>query len=577
MESKSDHKGALYVLEGPDGVGKSTIAQELADQLRREGVDVVLLSFPGRERGSLGKLVYALHHDSNSLGVTQVSPTSLQVLHIAAHVDSIDRTIRPAIEDGKTVILDRFWWSAVAYGSSDGVPPETLAALVALEKTAWGPLLPDAAFLITREQPFRAELSPAKWAKVCKAYKRLAGSEREFYPVKAVENSGPFPAVIEGIRKHMSGSLKMRKQRTEAVREDMAPIMTSVNVLRQWNPTCTTLVFDTYWRFAAERQAIFFRRFRAAEWPWTKDSILGEYKFTNAYRASDRVSQFLIHRVIYEEELSPPDMLFRILLFKIFNKIETWELLVRELGHIAWEDFDFQHCDKVLDEALESNKRIYSAAYIMPSGGQSFRHSRKHRNHLELLQMMMRDDLPDRVCAAKSMQELFDLLRRYPTVGDFLAYQYATDINYSPLTDFNEMSFVMPGPGAKDGIRKCFSDPGGLSEADLIRLVADRQQDEFTRLGLHFQDLWGRPLQLIDCQNIFCEVDKYARIAHPEIEGISGRSRIKQKYRVTEEPIEYWYPPKWGINDAVKVSAKSGGTGQRTGALPWNTTGHPSV
>jgi hypothetical protein len=33
-----------------------------------------------------------------------------------------------------------------------------------------------------------------------------------------------------------------------------------------------------------------------------------------------------------------------------------------------------------------------------------------------------------------------------------------TDLNYSGLTDFSEMEFVMPDPGAKDGIRKCFRD-----------------------------------------------------------------------------------------------------------------------
>ena len=149
---------------------------------------------------------------------------------------------------------------------------------------------------------------------------------------------------------------------------------------------------------------------------------------------------------------------------------------------------------------------------------------------------MMEDGLPARISDAKSMHEVFELLRAYPMIGDFLAYQYATDINYSTVTNFSEMSFVMPGPGAKDGLQKCFSDFGGLSEVDLIKLMADRQEDEFARLGLQFQNLWGRPLQLIDCQNLFCEVDKYARIAHPEVKGITGRSRIKQKFRTYPGP-----------------------------------------
>ncbi len=113
------------------------------------------------------------------------------------------------------------------------------------------------------------------------------------------------------------------------------------------------------------------------------------------------------------------------------------------------------------------------------------------------------------------------------------------------------MEFVVPGPGAIDGIRKCFLGAAGLSDADVIRFMAARQQAEFERLGLDFQDLWGRPLQLIDCQNLFCEVGKYARVAHPEIGGASGRTRIKRRFRPDTDPINYWHPPKWRINDAV--------------------------
>jgi len=76
------------------------------------------------------------------------------------------------------------------------------------------------------------------------------------------------------------------------------------------------------------------------------------------------------------------------------------------------------------------------------------------------------------------------------------------------------MDFVVPGPGAKDGIRKCFRDTGHLTEADIIRLMADVHEEQFARLGLRFRSLWGRRLQLIDCQNLFCEVSKYARCVH---------------------------------------------------------------
>jgi len=318
-------------------------------------------------------------------------------------------------------------------------------------------------------------------------------------------------------------------------------------------PAKQTVVYDTYWRFAAERQNIFSSRVAGSPPPWTHDPILKKHKFTNVYRASDRASQYLIRHVIYDGDKDPKEIFFRILLFKFFNKIETWELLLSKLGNISYAEYSFERYDNILTDAINKGSRIYSAAYIMPSGGRSSKYTRKHRMHLKLLEQMMHDELYARISDAPIMAKAFELLRSYPTIGNFLAYQYVTDINYSTLTNFSEMEFVVPGPGALDGIRKCFSDLGGLNEVDIIKIMTERQQMEFERLGLEFESLWSRPLQLIDCQNIFCEVAKYARLKHPEVVGLFGRTRIKQKYRITSEPISYWYPPKWGLNELIKA------------------------
>jgi hypothetical protein len=311
-------------------------------------------------------------------------------------------------------------------------------------------------------------------------------------------------------------------------------------------PTAT-YVLDTYWKFAAERQEIFFNRINRIT-QLTADPILLKHKFTNAYRAADRVSQYLISEIIYKGDQSPNELLFRILLFKLFNKIETWELLQAELGTVTWADFSFERYSEVLHQALHAGAPIYSGAYLMASGRSSFGYARKHENHLKLIEQMMHFQLADRIGAAKSLEAVYELLLSFPTIGKFLAYQYAIDINYSMLTDFSEMDFVMPGPGAKDGIRKCFSSLGDYKEADVITYVTDRQEQEFERLGIQFKSLWGRPLQLIDCQNLFCETDKYARLAHPEVNGISNRTRIKQRYSSRHQPVDYFFPPKWGLN-----------------------------
>lgn len=311
----------------------------------------------------------------------------------------------------------------------------------------------------------------------------------------------------------------------------------------------STAVFDSYWHFAAERQRIFFQRARGQQPPWTDDSILTRFRFTNAYRVADRVSQFLVRCVQGEGPQDPDSLFFRTLLFKLFNRIDTWQLLEAAIGPIAPDSYDFRTFDRVLSDAMSEGRRIYSAAYIMPSGGGEG--TRKHQMHLRLLEMMMKDRLPSRLAECKSMKGAFELMRSYPTIGDFLAYQYVTDLNYSTLLDYSEMDFVVPGPGARSGIQKCFADRGAYSEADVIRWMCEHQYEEFSKRGIEFQSLWGRPLQLIDCQNLFCEVDKYARVRHPEISGLSGRVRIKQEYRYNPAPVDYSLPPKWGLNQRI--------------------------
>jgi thymidylate kinase len=554
--------GQLYVFEGPDGVGKSELSRRLSQQLAASGIDCEHLAFPGQAAGTLGKHVYELHHHRERFDIERLSPTSLQLLHIAAHIDTIERRILPALRAGRTVVLDRFWWSTMVYGGVSGVDCRALNAMIQLELTTWGNVQPTALFLIQRHHPLRSE-PMNEWRRWRDVYEALAAEHAKRYPVYVIDNDGSIEEAMDTLARAFQSSLagsqssssKCGGQVALTFNRTKAPIRAPYT-FSALSPARPTVVFDTYWRFAAERQAIFFRRFAKLPPPWTDDPILREFKFTNAYRASDRASQFLIKHVIYEGEQSPEEVFFRTILFKLFNKIETWQLLTKEIEGIRYADYSFNRYDQVLTSAIASGQPIYSAAYIMPSGNGAFGTPRKHQAHLKLLERMMEDELPYRIAEARTMFTAFKLLRSYPMIGDFLAYQYVSDLNYSTLTDFNEMEFVVPGPGAHAGIHKCFESLGGLNESDLIKVVTVRQQAEFERLGLQFQALWGRLLQLIDCQNLFCEVDKYARLKHPEFVGISGRRRIKQKFRANLSPIDYWYPPKWGLNMNIAIAQR---------------------
>ena len=311
-------------------------------------------------------------------------------------------------------------------------------------------------------------------------------------------------------------------------------------------------VYDSYWQFAAKRFDIFIKRLTDIYGPWTNDLVIANNRFTNVFRASDRVSQYLI-KLQYEKETNTQDVFFRTMLFKLFNKIETYKLLLKRLGTVSYGDFSFNQYDNILANELEKGRTIYSAAYIMPSAGSVFGHKFKHSNHLALLSKMMEDKLYQKIQESNSLENVFQLLLGYPSIGNFLAFQYTIDLNYSTLLNFSEMDFVVAGPGAKNGITKCFQSLGDYSFEDIIRMMADDQEKECERLGIERPTLWGRSLQLIDCQNLFCEVDKYLRVTNPEIGGNTGRKRIKQKFTTGKGSISLFFPPKWDINTKMDL------------------------
>jgi hypothetical protein len=311
-------------------------------------------------------------------------------------------------------------------------------------------------------------------------------------------------------------------------------------------------VLRSYWFVAAERQNVYFKRLAGGLGPWTDDPILSRFRFTNAYRAADRVSQDLI-RAQYIGSQAPEDIVFRTILYRFFNKPSTWNLLVEEFGEISWRTFDVDKFDIALSRKLDRRETIYSAAYILPPP--PFGATRKHRNHLLLLEFMMKSGLVEDLLRAPSLKSVFEVIASYPSLGPFLAYQLAIDLNYSSLLNFDENDFVVAGPGAKSGIAKCFPDSGGLAPEEIIRWMVDNQEDEFEHYELDFQDLFGRPLTLIDCQNLFCETDKYARVAHPLVKGVGSRTRIKQQFSPVSLPSLPFFPPKWGLQSRVSEVA----------------------
>lgn len=184
-------KGKLIVFEGPDGVGKTRLSKFAANFLHEKDKSSYWMSFPGREEGTLGNLVYKVHHAPLDFDIRTITPAAKQALHIAAHLDAIESKILPLLSSGVNVILDRFWWSTWVYGINSGLDQNTLDKLIKLEQAVWSHNMPSLLFLVKANVPRERDEDFKFWQGLKSTYNDLAALEERLYPIKHIDNNGP--------------------------------------------------------------------------------------------------------------------------------------------------------------------------------------------------------------------------------------------------------------------------------------------------------------------------------------------------------------------------------------------------
>lgn len=187
--------GNLFIFEGPDGVGKTTLVQSTVDLLRENNIPLLSLSFPGKTLGTLGYLIDRVHHSPAELEVKQITPLAVQALHIAAHLDAIEARIKPALNDGITVLLDRTWWSTLVYSKVTKVNETVLRKLIEAEELCWGEVTPATVFLVQRASAFRAEHNEETFDALSRLYEEVASSQELRHPVVRIFNDDLYVSI----------------------------------------------------------------------------------------------------------------------------------------------------------------------------------------------------------------------------------------------------------------------------------------------------------------------------------------------------------------------------------------------
>lgn len=134
-------RGRFITLEGLEGSGKSTQIAVLEERLAERGISVTVTREPGGT-----PLAEKLRQAVLSPGQEPISPVCELLIMFAARAAHLDNLIRPALEQGRWVLCDRFTDASFAYqGAGRGVSDELIAAL---ESAVQGELRPDLTFLL---------------------------------------------------------------------------------------------------------------------------------------------------------------------------------------------------------------------------------------------------------------------------------------------------------------------------------------------------------------------------------------------------------------------------------------------
>jgi len=130
----------FFVVDGPDGAGKTTQAARLAAWLRERGRSVLTVREPGGT--AAGEAIRELLLDPD----TDLVPRAEMLLYQAARAQLVESVIRPALAEGQDIVLDRYWFSTAAYqGHGLGLDVGEIRRVAA---AATGGLEPDHVFFL---------------------------------------------------------------------------------------------------------------------------------------------------------------------------------------------------------------------------------------------------------------------------------------------------------------------------------------------------------------------------------------------------------------------------------------------
>ena len=305
---------------------------------------------------------------------------------------------------------------------------------------------------------------------------------------------------------------------------------------------------DMFLHFVNERYKIHLRKdIKQIHPPYTKDPILKQFRFTNIRREHDKETKWLIQHITSNSKLRYEDKLLNCILFRLFNKHETAELINMPIAFS--KGYDPEEYRELFEQKQQENPHYVFFTGAFNTGGLKralkwYLPEDRPDNSMEMRVMYFMQYLLDEgityyltASDADSPEAVCELLQSYMGIGEFLAYQIFVDMTYIEKFPFSENEFTIAGPGAKLGLKFLFNDRANMSAEELIFWLRDNwealNQYNIQNGNKHtvnpkilFSDLpeEDRVMNVMSLENCLCEFSKYYKVH-------TGQGRPRQKYK----------------------------------------------
>lgn len=183
-------------------------------------------------------------------------------------------------------------------------------------------------------------------------------------------------------------------------------------------------VFRTFFHYAHDRHDVFLKRKEGKpQEEWTDDLVLRSTKFANVYRVLDRLTQYVLTKVVQDGPQDLEEVCFRVFLFRSFARISTYEVIRSALGGPpTLKTFSPAAYENILMPHIGAGNPVYGSSYFIPAP-REFKTQYPFQSTLRLIQLMLRTGLPNKLAELHHMRDAHSLLATFPSLGPFLAMQ----------------------------------------------------------------------------------------------------------------------------------------------------------